>query len=323
MKNLLVILDGISNKDYNKLPYILKNFNLKCCFNTVPQNRQPDSLTCTCKILGIPEEGIPIGRAYIELLSQGIELGDNDIVFRCNHIKVENGILIGQNSKKPVLPPSINGDLIHLSSYKNLLILKDKERFFPSIQTFYPHEHIGKEILSIMPISANLELNILLRDLILNYNLFPWGVARKQYLPSFFSMYNKTASIICGTEIIKGIAKSMDINCPDVKGATSEIDTDLDSKVLYTIKELSKNDVVILHINGIDEIKHRQNKVQLSMFLEKLNNELFSKLLENSELKKIANNSNGLTINVMSDHETDILTGIHLTTKVNVYEKVL
>jgi len=324
MKDLLIILDGVNNRDYNFLPSVLNNFSLSYNLKTTPDGMKTDSLICTCSILGIPPEAIPTdGRAYVELLSQGKDLDDNDIIFRCNHIYIEDNILIGQNPTEPFLPKSDDYELIHLSSYKNLLIVKGKEKYFHSIQTFQPHEEIGRNLNSIMPISSNIKLNLFLSNLTKEYNLFPWGVSRKQYLPSFHSMYNKSCSMISGTETIRGIANCMDIHTPFIDDATSDIDTNLANKLKYTISSMAENDVTILHINGIDESKHRLNKNQVEKFLNRIEMELLQPLLASKELKNIAKNNGGLTITVMSDHESDVSTGLHLNSRVNVYKKIL
>lgn len=305
MSVIMVIIDGAVSKDYRFCTNINKA-SKKGYINNIPEGFESGSLACIMNILKVPPKFIPKGRAYLESLALDIPINSEDLIFRCNNIKLENQVLLGNENKNLNLKFE-EGKLISINTYKNLLVLHNKKELIEKIKTFPPHEHFGEKIENIMPLCEDKNLEKFLRDLIIKYHVFPWGESIKNPLPPF----EKKGAVVCSTEIVKGIAKALKMYCPPVKNTTSDIDTDLYEKTKMTLKLNKEYEFVLLHINGADECAHRRQEEEKVNFIKKIDKVVIQKLLEN--LKE------DTSLIITSDHGTSAKTGAHLRNDVSYY----
>lgn len=312
MKTIMVIIDGAENKDY-KLCKNINDFKYSININNTPKGMEANSLTCIMNLLGVPSIYIPEGRAYLEALSVGENIEDDDLVLRCNNVDIIDEILISSCSTNRKRINKIGEDfkLIHMGSYKNLLIIRNGYKDFESLVTYPPHQNLGKNINKLLPKCNNKQLEIFLRDLILKYNIYPWGQSKKNILPSFYELHKLKGAVICKTEIVKGIAAVMDMYTQDVIGATADVDTNLKNKTLMALEAIKDNDFVLLHINGADESAHRRNQKEKEEFINKIDNQVVKYLKENIDEKT--------NLIITSDHETSSESGKHINSFVKLY----
>lgn len=328
MKTIIVIIDGLSEEKVNEfnmtpLKYaktptldniIKKGTHSKRKFHL--KNREPDSLSCILSILGVHENKIPKNRAYLEALAAGIIIKDDEAVLRCNLISVKNNLLESFNgtgltnkemdeASNNVNTPGVK--FHHLRDYRNIFVLK-KTHALLSIKTMAPHEHLGENIYELLSECMNIEiLNKFINNnqFIMNnmqYMFYPWGISETVILPSFYSLHNKTCSVVCSADIVKGIAKAMNIDMPILKNATGDVDTDLKEKARAVLQEILTHDVVIAHINGTDEVSHRKDLHGKIKFIEKIDNDFIKVIYENIKDTKLI---------ILSDHQTSSITGKH------------
>ncbi|WP_143315713.1 alkaline phosphatase family protein [Clostridium sp. HBUAS56017] len=311
MSVIMVVIDGALSSDYNVCENI-KKIKLSGSINNTPQGMEVNSLTCIMNMLGIPYKKIPKGRAYLEAIALGENIKDNDLILRCNDIKIKNGKLVSSNevSSKDISEIS-NFKLIDMGSYKNLLIVRDGRKFCKSLKTFEPHQNIGKLITEILPSCENLEFTNFLMKLIYKYNLYPWGQSVKEEFPSFYSLHNINGAVVCKTEIVKGIGRTIKMFTPDLPGTTADVDTDLNIKAKTALELSFKYDFVLLHINGGDESAHRRNIDEKLNFMKKIDCEVIGYLIRN--LKK------DTSLIVTSDHGTSSENGEHINDCVKYY----
>lgn len=313
MKTILVIIDGAEASDYlgcTNIDYIREKGVIKNINNT-PEGFETNSLTCILNILGVPKSRIPSGRAYLEALSLDEYIENNDLIFRCNNIKVENNILVECCNNAEDISLKGNYRLINLGAYKNLLIFKDGKKYFDDIVTYAPYEHFGENIDNILPKCKYKKLETYLRKLIFEYNLYPWAQSVKEKIPSFYELHNKNGAIVCKTEIVRGIGRAMDMYVPKLKNATADVDTDLKEKVIKTLELSTKYDFVMLHINGADESAHRKNREEKVEFIKRIDREVIGYLLDNID--------KNIVLKITSDHSTSSENGKHVNEKVPQY----
>lgn len=313
MKVIFLIIDGAQNTDYDSLSFI-KNADEHGFVNNTPIGMGTDSLNCILNILGVQKENIPTGRAYLEALAANCNVCDNDIIFRCNGVTIKDNILTSSCTYRDVPNSSDKIEYIPLGGYKNLIIYKYAKNIINSIDdivTFPPHDNIGKNVNDILPKTENLEMQFLFRKLINKHNLWVWGQSVRTNLPTFYKLHNKTGAVVCKTEIVKGIAKAMDMYCPDIKNATAEVDTDLKEKAKKTLELSLKYDFTMLHINGADEASHRKDEKQKHEFIKKIDNEVVSYLIKSLPQQT--------ALIVTSDHATDVKTGEHKNEPVDYF----
>lgn len=330
MKTILVILDGASEEsirelndlsplDYAKTPAIQtiinEGYRTKKIF--YPEGRVPDSLCCILTILGVNKNYIPESRAYLEAIAANIKIEEDEVVLRCNLISVENDKLESFNGKGlsheevVTLSGNIKSDygikFYNLNEYRNILVMK-KSKEVLALQNEPPHENIGIGIDNLL-IELN-KIDLLKKFVDENqfsknnkqYMFYPWGVSEATILPSYFSLHNKDCSCVCGTEIMKGIAKAMNIDIPTLKNATGDVDTDLREKAEAVLREIKNYDMVIAHINGADEAAHRMDLQGKINFIERIDKDF---------IKLIHENTKGTKIIILSDHQTSSMTGKH------------
>jgi 2,3-bisphosphoglycerate-independent phosphoglycerate mutase len=85
-------------------------------------------------------------------------------------------------------------------------------------------------------------------------SIWLWGNGKLANLPSFRERYEKSASLISASLMVKGIGKLTGMNVVEVEGATGFSDTNYSAKVSATLKELENKDVVFLHISAGEEV---------------------------------------------------------------------
>lgn len=328
MKTIIVIIDGLSEEkvselnmtplEYAKTP-TLDNIIKKGTHNKRKfylKNREPDSLSCILSILGVDENKIPKNRAYLEALAAGININEDEAVLRCNLVSVKNNLLESFNgsglTNKEMDEASNNVyasgvKFYHLRDYRNILVLK-KTHALLSLKTMAPHENLRKNIHELLSECMDIEvLNKFINNnqFIMNnkqYMFYPWGISETVTLPSFYSLHNKTCSVVCSADIVKGIAKAMNIDMPLLKNATGDVDTDLKEKARAVLQEIYTHDVVIAHINGTDEISHRKDLHGKMKFIEKIDKEFVKEIYENITDTRLI---------ILSDHQTSSITGKH------------
>lgn len=315
MKEILIILDGLMEKKFeneNIQSLLLDNINStfkKHDFSV--KEKDIDSLNCILNMLGYsPIENIG-DRSFYEGLSQGII--DYESILRCNVVKVYNNKLVDFTGGD--LPENIfsilksfnikNGYVHPMQGYKNLLVLKE-DKIFERLNP--PHFNIGKDIEGIMPKDKYLkniikESNSYFKCLgYENLYLWPWGASGKVTMKPFYEKYKKIGGVISGIDLVKGIGLILGLKSIKHSDFTGDIDTNLKGKLKLSLNMLQEVDVLIVHINGLDEISHRKDFKGKLEFLDKIKKEFLLPLVNNVENTKIT---------ITCDHRTDCFTGGH------------
>lgn len=321
MKEILIILDGLMEKkleEENIKNLILGELDLPYKLDMVDfsvQGKDIDSLNCIMNMLGYSANTYDIGdRAYYESLANNIEIKDDEVALRCNIVKVQDGKLIDFTGGN--LPENIsdivskinipNGKLYHLDNYKNLLVLKKDD--IKDIKLYPPHFNIGNETKDLIP--ENKIINEIIKNSAKVFSeeemegniLWPWGISEKVNLPSFEEKHNRKACVIAGIDLVCGIAKVLGMDYIKPEGVTGYEDTNLNSKLKATIKATKEFDLVVLHINGLDELAHKKQYDKKLRFLAEIKKEIVIPLIESIDDCKLI---------ITSDHRTDSFNGEH------------
>ncbi len=334
MTDIMIIIDGMGDHPCAQLnhrtPFDYADCNnIKAigqmgatgAFSVKAEGFPIESLPCILTLLGVPPIAIPNGRAYLEALSQGIPIAQDDLILRCNLVRVENGLLASsccedldtvEFARIAQLTEKFNRENLsfyHMGSYKNLLIIKHASSAITTLQCFAPHEHIGKPFAQLYPRGGQIadKLSVFIRESIqiINsaddgkdryYALLPWGQSIRQTLPSFESLHHKSAVSICATEIVRGFSLAMGMQTPIIKGANADTDTNLASKRNAVMEYIGKTDFILLHINGADEAAHRRDAQEKARFLKKIDETVIAPLMETLP--------EGTGLLVCSDHST-------------------
>ena len=354
MKYVLVVGDGMA--DYpvpelgNKTPLQVAfkpNMNSIAAtgrnglLKTIPEGFSSGSDTAILSVLGYDPKRLCVGRGSLEAVARGIELGENDVAFRCNLITEENGVLADYSAghittkeakqlieavRKAFEKP---GEIEFFSGldYRHFLVLRN----LPDsnmIDCVPPHDFIGAEITTVLPRAKSERVKnavALLRNTILKSKavleahpvnvarrksgerpgnmIWPWGGGEKPSMQSFMKKYGLKAAAISAVDLVKGIGIYAGMQVVNVPGATGMYDTNYEGKAEAALKALGKNDFVFVHVEAPDEAGHERDYVKKVKAIEDLDRRLLGKLLDG--LKE------PYAIAVLPDHPTPITVGTH------------
>ena len=354
MKYILVVGDGMA--DYpvpelgNKTPLQVAfkpNMNSIAAtgrnglLKTIPEGFSSGSDTAILSVLGYDPKRLCVGRGSLEAVARGIELGENDVAFRCNLITEENGVLADYSAghittkeakqlieavRKAFEKP---GEIEFFSGldYRHFLVLRN----LPDsnmIDCVPPHDFIGAEITTVLPRAKSERVKnavALLRNTILKSKavleahavnvarrksgkrpgnmIWPWGGGGKPSMQSFMKKYGLKAAAISAVDLVKGIGIYAGMQVVNVPGATGMYDTNYEGKAEAALKALGKNDFVFVHVEAPDEAGHERDYVKKVKAIEDLDRRLLGKLLDG--LKE------PYAIAVLPDHPTPITVGTH------------
>ena len=318
-------------------------------FKTLPEGLPTSSDVANMSVLGYyPERNYP-GRGPIEATAQGIELGPDDVAWRCNLVYAsDDGVLrdysAGHISEEDAaalmkaLQDEFGSDEVTFYSgvsYRNLLILHGK-RFSDKVNYFKPDssQDIPLDQLYLSPADDSKEAAntvAFLRDLeekaakflaahpvnagkaAPGNRIWPWSPGRRPKLPQFNIQYKtKIGAIISAVDVIKGIGRCSGMTVLHVPGATGFVDTNYKGKAEAALAALDTHDFVYLHVEAIDECSHMGDlKLKLRAIEE------FDKYIVSPVLKALEGR-NDVNVAVLPDHPVPIKLRQHTTTPVPV-----
>lgn len=311
MAVLMILIDGIENDEYAACRS-LRGVAPAGAWNNTPVGMETDSLNCIMTILGVAPARIPSGRAYLEALALALPVEAGDLVFRCNHVDVdENGVLVS-SCKAGKAGAVQNGEyeLVHIDKHKYLLIVKNGARYVAGVRTHPPHQNAGRRLADILPEAPEPLRGTLLR-LIAERAIFPWGQAVKQETPTFYGLHAEKGAMVAKTEIVAGMAKALGMTCPTLENATADVDTDLCEKARCALEMCENHGFVMLHVNGADESAHRRDKAEKLDFIREIDEKVITFVLKTAPAS--------LGVMVTADHETSSGTGRHVNSAVSYY----
>lgn len=317
-------------------------------FLTLPKGYPTSSDAANMSVLGYNLAECYPGRGPLEAVSQGIELGENDIAWRCNLINVENDILVDYSSGH--IDNTVSAQLIQALkekfdsekltffpgvSYRNLLILHGDE-FSEKVLYKKPDSSQGADIadLKLAPIDFNdakaihtveflvalmadtsefLKKHPLNADLKAPANMiWPWSPGRKPNLPSFAELYGgRKAAVITAVDVIAGIAKCAKMDVIHVDGATGFIDTNYEGKAQAAINGIKDYDFIYLHVEAIDECSHMGDLKLKMQAISDFENRIVAPVMKALEGQDI-------TYAILPDHPVPISLRKHTRTPVPV-----
>lgn len=343
----LAELDNKTPLEYANTPNMDKiaSAGVSGTFLSLPEEFPTSSDVANMSVLGYDLEKYYPGRGSIEAVSQGIDLKEDEIAFRCNFINRREDKLIdyAAGHVKNEIAAQLIKDLqenfgsekvrfCHGVSFRNLVILKGKE-FASKINFHKPDSSQGKFLKDIQPSAPNndpkaentvnfikditektfkfLSEHPLNRDLEVPANsiwLHSPGV--KPNLPSFSEVYSGSkGAIISAVDVIKGLGYCTNMEVVEVEGATGFIDTNYEGKANAAIEAMKNNDFVYIHLEATDECSH-MGRLDLKLEgIEKFDSKIVGPVLKALE-------SEGISFGVLPDHPVPIRLLKHTRTPV-------
>ena len=304
---------------------------------TIPDEMAPASDVANMSILGYAPEKYYSGRGPLEAASLGIELGENDIAFRCNLVTVANDILEDYSAshisteEARELIEALNQDLGRDDvqfycgvSYRHLLVIRDGQTDLLNVYCFPPHDIVGERVAKHWPSGAGSESLVqlmeesrrILEDSRTNQMrveagknsgnmIWLWGQGRTPNLPTYFEEYHLTGSVITAVDLLKGMGKLLGLEVINVPGATGYYDTDYEAKAKAATKALENKDFVFVHVEAPDEAGHVGDLKEKITAIERFDHYVVGELLS------VLQNDNDLRLMVLPDHPTPLSVRTH------------
>jgi 2,3-bisphosphoglycerate-independent phosphoglycerate mutase len=302
---------------------------------TVPDGFAPGSDVATMSLFGYDVKKYYSGRAPIEAVARNIPLHPDDIIFRCNLVNTNDGLMSDFTAGHITSPEaqsiiknldaafSSEGIRFHPGvSYRNLMTIRDKDAMDVScmpphdipnepVSDYQPKGKGGKRIRAIMEraneIVASHDVNHVRRDLgeLPATAIWLWGQGVVPVMPRFRQRFGVRGACIAAVDLIRGLGKLLGWTLIDVPGATGYLDTDYEAKGKYAVEALDEYDLVAVHIEAPDEAGHMGDATQKIKALERIDEYIVGPVLEKLQ------SFDSWRILVAPDHPTPVIRRTH------------
>lgn len=303
---------------------------------TVPDGLLPGSDTANLSIFGYNPRTCYTGRAPLEALNMGIELGENDAAFRCNFVNIEDDVMkdfsaghiesafsaiIIEELKKNISIPGI--EFYPGVSYRNIVVWRNYP-YDEIVATNPPHDIHGKKISGYLPSGKGsgmiLELMKMsekiiseskaVKEAFLKHKGTPvsawiWGGGRRpaiETLKKRFGLYGYTISAV---DLINGIGRAAGLEPITVPGATGYIDTNYEGKADALLAAMEKCNYVYLHVESPDESGHEGSIEKKLKSIADFDSRVVKRVLEG--MRKF----DDYAVLIMPDHPTPVSIRTH------------
>lgn len=352
MKYIVVLGDGMADEPIpelgNKTPLdaaatpvmdALAGAGIIGTVQNVPAGMAPGSDVANLSVLGYDPAANYSGRSPLEALSVGVQMDEDDVIFRSNIVTLTESEPYAQKTildhssgeisteDADVLMDAIrakfNSDTFRFytgTSYRHILVWKGGR----VCQLEPPHDHLGKVIGPYLP--QEVALRRMMKesfDILNNHplnlaraaqgkhkanSLWFWGAGTKPRVQNFYEKTGLKGAMISAVDLLKGIAVGAGMEVCQVPGATGSIDTNYEGKAQAAIDALLRDgcDYVYIHVEAPDEMGHQgrtQDKVKSIEYLD-------SRLI--ARVKQAMEEANeDFRILVLPDHPTPIRIRTH------------
>ena len=301
----------------------------------VPKDLPCGSDVAILSLVGYDPTEVYTGRAPLEAAARGIQLADDEVVFRCNLVTIVDGVMedhaAGHIATEEawalleVLREATNDAEIGFHrgvSYRHLVTFKARAA---RAATTPPHAILGRQAARHMPrgpgsevlcqlierswaLFPQHEINTVRRDLGENpaSSIWLWGQGTMPQLESFQSRYGKTAAAITAVDLVRGIATLIGWPCIDVPGATGYLDTNYAGKGAAAVAAVDDVDLVVVHVEAPDEAAHAADAEGKVRAIEQIDEHIVAPLLE-----RLKREGDQWRILVLPDHLTPCTTRDH------------
>jgi 2,3-bisphosphoglycerate-independent phosphoglycerate mutase len=302
---------------------------------TIPDGLPAGSDVGNMSLLGYDATRYYNGRAPIEAVNMGIDIGENDIAFRCNLVTLENGLMNDysaghietEDAAKLIneLQSALGTPDIRFYpgvSYRHILIISGLPQ--SALACTPPHDISGKPWKEHLPHGAVVGVLLqfmerahsVLQNSSVNKrriadgkkpatDIWLWGQGKSMRLPTMKERFGLTGSVISAVDLVQGLGVLSGLTVCKVEGATGYLDTNYAGKVAAAADALARQDFVFLHVEAPDETSHEGSLQKKIRAIEDFDKNIVGEML------KIAGEIKDLRIMVLPDHATPISLKTH------------
>lgn len=248
---------------------------------TIPSGYPPGSDVGNMSIFGYDPARYHTGRAPIEAAAMGIEIGPDEVAYRCNLVTVDDttGTMLDFSAG-------------HISSEMSRPIIeavdaalgagRDGIRFYPGVMYRHimvaprelaeaecapPHDLSDKPIIvptgpAAKKISALQEASKeIVRATAAEVGasatqIWLWGQGARPAMPAFVDCYGVEGRLVTAVDLVRGLGVLTGIKPIEVEGATGYYDTNYEGKRDACLASLEHHELFVLHVEATDEAGH-------------------------------------------------------------------
>ena len=310
----------------------------------VPAGMAPGSDVANLSVLGYDPAANYSGRSPLEALSVGVQMEDDDVIFRSNIVTLTESEPYAQktildhssgeistadaNILMDAIRAEFNSDTFRFytgTSYRHILVWKHGR--VSALEP--PHDHLGKVIGDYLPQEKVLR-DMMERsfDILNNHplnlaraaagkhkanSLWFWGAGTKPKVQNFKEKTGLTGAMISAVDLLKGIAVGAGMKVYNVPGATGSIDTNWEGKAQAAIDALLKDgcDYAYIHVEAPDEMGHQGRVEDKVKSIEYLDSRLIARVKQAMEAAE-----EDYRMLILPDHPTPLRIRTHTSNPV-------
>ncbi|MFM7224768.1 MAG: 2,3-bisphosphoglycerate-independent phosphoglycerate mutase [Actinomycetota bacterium] len=249
----------------------------------IPPGLPPGSDVGNMAILGYDPARYHTGRAPIEAAAMGVELGADEVAYRCNLVTVSD-------DDPPLMVDFAAGHPTDTQSHVVVAALeaslgggRDGVRFHPGVEYRHlcvvpaewaeaecvpPHDLTGRPaVLPEGPAAPRLRaLMDASRPVVLDAaagvgcaatQIWLWGQGVRPALPNFAATYGVEGRMSSAVDLVRGLGVLSGLEVVDVPGATAGFDNDYVGQRDACLRSLGDRDLFLLHVEATDEAGHQ------------------------------------------------------------------
>ncbi len=303
--------------------------------HTVPPGMPPGSDVANLSLFGYDPATCYTGRAPLEALNMGIDLGPDDVAFRCNLVTIEHDSMkdfsaghidsaftkiVIDEIATAITKPGI--EFYAGVSYRNIMVVRNYKGELPI--TTPPHDIQGKEIYEYLPKGAHSDLlnEIMQKAAVAIAHskkiadakqkfkgnptaIWLWGGGYRPKIEPLSKLYGLRGHTIAAVDLIHGIGRASGLSPIHVEGATGYIDTNYAGKAQALIDAMKSANFVFLHVEAPDESGHEGNLQHKLKAIEDFDAKVVGPVVN------MLNRYGDYTVLVMPDHPTPLSLRTH------------
>lgn len=280
-------LDGQTPLEHAETPNMdrVATHGLLGMTHTIPDGLPPGSDVGTMSILGYDPRRYHTGRSPIEAASMGVELGPEDVAFRCNLVTIAAGAM--QDFTAGHIPTDQASAIVHdLNrqlggngiefhpgvSYRHLMVWRHGKT---AMSTTPPHDITDRSVSEYLPSGDGAhvlqQLMSASQELLAQHpvnrgrrergerpatSVWLWGQGKRPALPTLHNRFGVRGCVISAVDLVNGLGVLAGLEVIKVPGVTGFLDTNYQGKQEYGLRALRETDLLFLHVEATDEAGH-------------------------------------------------------------------
>ncbi|MEE2768254.1 MAG: 2,3-bisphosphoglycerate-independent phosphoglycerate mutase [Actinomycetota bacterium] len=244
--------------------------------SVIPEGMPPGSDVGNMSIFGFNPAQFHTGRAPIEVAALGVTLRPDQTAFRCNLVRVVDGVMVDYAGGNPesgaatevmaeldrqLGNPDLGVSFLAGVSFRNAMIAPAE---YADADCVPPHDLSGDPVVfpsgPAGPVLSEIMVaseEILARSDLDATGVWLWGQGTQPQIPSFSETHGVSAGLVTAVDLVRGIGRLTDMVICDIPGATGWYDTDYEGKRDVALSELAAGaDLFIIHVEATDEAGH-------------------------------------------------------------------